>query len=225
LFNVGDNLPIKTGVIYDQNGKPVPDGTVVKFIFTLGDEKSIVQQVETVSTAGVARTSFRIQNPGLLEVRVSSESAITSQILRLDISGSGGAQVTAIAPTPIPSETVEPTPTNLPTIIPEPTLTPGEIRARSFGGWLAGLLVLVGLVITAYQVGFKKISVRWGVRFALLTAMVGSFGLVVYGLTPVGKPFPEIWSALIFTLTGSMIGWLSGYVWYQYPKWMLEKTE
>ncbi|HEX7557405.1 MAG TPA: glycoside hydrolase family 3 N-terminal domain-containing protein, partial [Leptolinea sp.] len=91
LFNVGDNLPIKTGVILDQNHKSVPDGTVTKFIFTLGDEKSIIQQVETVTTGGIARTAFRIQSAGLLEVRVISEPANTSQILRLDVSGSGGA--------------------------------------------------------------------------------------------------------------------------------------
>lgn len=222
LFNVGDNLPIKAGAILDQNGKQVPDGTVARFIFTLGDEKSIVQQVETVTTKGIARTGFRIQNPGLLEVRVTSEQAITSQILRLDVSGSGGAQVTAIAPTPIPSETVEPTPTTPPTITPEPTLSPGEIRARSFGGWLAGLMVLIGLIIAAYQLGSRRISIRWGVRFALLTAMTGSFGLVIYGLTPVGKPFPEIWSALLFSVIGSLLGLVAGWIWYQYPKWLSE---
>lgn len=225
LFSVGDNLPIKAGVILDQNGKPVPDGTSVKFIFTLGDERSIIQQVETVTTAGIARTAFRIQNPGLLEVRVTSESAITSQILRLDVSGSGGAQITAIAPTPIPSGTVEPSPTIPTTITPVPTLSPAEIRTRSFGGWLAGLMVLIGLVLAAYQIGFRRISVRWGVRFALLTALVGSFGLVIYGLTPIGKPFPEIWSALIFSVSGGLIGCFAGWIWYMYPKWLSEKPE
>jgi beta-N-acetylhexosaminidase len=225
LFNVGDNLPIKAGVILDQNGKPVPDGTVVKFIYTLGDEKSIIQQVETETSGGIARTAFRIQNPGLLEVRVTSESAITSQILRLDVSGTGGAQVTAIAPTPIPSETVEPSPTIPPSITPEPTLSPSEIRTRSFGGWLAGLMVLIGLVLAAYQLGSRRISVRWGVRFALLTALMGSFGLVIYGLTPIGKPFPEIWNALIFSVSGGLSGSFAGWVWYQYPKWMSEKPE
>ena len=225
LFNIGDNLPIKAGVIVDQNGKAVPDGTVCKFIFTLGDENRIIQQVETVTTGGIARTAFRIQNPGLIEVRVISEPAITSQILRLDVPGSGGAQITAIAPTSMPSETVEPSPTILPTITPEPVMSPAEIRTRSFGGWLAGLMVLIGFIIAAYQIGFRRISVRWGVRFALLTALAGSFGLVVYGLTPVGKPFPEIWSALLFCVAGSLIGWLAGWIWFQYPKWMAEKPE
>jgi len=225
LFNVGDNLPIKTGVILDQNGKPVPDGTVCKFIFTLGNERSIIQQAETVTTGGVARTAFRIQNPGLLEVRVTSELAVTSQILRLDVPGSGGAQVTAIAPTPVPSETVEPSPTIPPIITPESAMSPAEIRTRSFGGWLAGLMVLIGLIIAAYQLGFRRISVRWGVRFALLTALAGSFGLVIYGLTPVGKPFPEIWSALLFSVAGSLIGWFAGWIWFLYPKWMAEKPE
>jgi beta-N-acetylhexosaminidase len=60
LFNVGDNLPLKAGIILDQNQNPVPDGTVAKFIFTLGDEKSIIQQVETVTSGGYLSVS-RIQ--------------------------------------------------------------------------------------------------------------------------------------------------------------------
>lgn len=225
LFNVGDNLPLKTGVIIDRNGKPVPDGTQATFIFTLGDEKKIIQQEEVETIGGIARTTFRIQDPGLLDIRVRSGSAISSQILRLDVSGSGGAQITAIAPTPIPTETVEPTPTVSPTPQIEPTITSGEIRAHSFGGWLAGLMLLVGLVIAAYQLVKRMISVRWGVRYSLVTALVGSLGLVVYGLSPIGNPFPDIWSALLFTFAGCVIGCLCAWIWFMYPKWMEVKPD
>jgi beta-N-acetylhexosaminidase len=227
LFNVGDNLPLKAGIIQDINHNPVPDGTVAKFIFTLGNENSIIQQVETVTKGGYARTSFRIQNSGLLEVRVISEPALTSQILRLDVSGSGGAQVTAIAPTLIPTNTVVPEPTVNPTLtpIPIPSVSVNEIRARSFGGWLAGLMVLIGLIVMFYQIGAHRISVRWGVRLALLTALAGSFGLVIYGLTPIGKPLPEIWNALIFGGAGGLIGGGLGWIWYSYPRWLAGKTD
>jgi beta-N-acetylhexosaminidase len=225
LFKVGDNLPLKTGIIQDQNHNPVPDGTVAKFIFTLGDVNSIIQQVETTTTGGIARTSFRIQNPGLMEVKVISEPALTSQILQLDVSGTEGAQVTAIAPTPQPTQTKEPEPTSVPVPTIVATTTPGEIRARSFGGWLAGLMVLAGLIILFYQVGAHRISVRWGVRFALLTSLMGSFGLVIYGLTPIGQPFPEIWNAIIFSGAGGVVGCITAWIWYSYPRWFIEKTE
>jgi hypothetical protein len=39
-FRIGDIIPIRTGVILDHNGNPVPDGTPVSFIFTLSGELS-----------------------------------------------------------------------------------------------------------------------------------------------------------------------------------------
>lgn len=225
LFNVGDNLPLKAGIIVDTNNNPVPDGTVVRFVFTLGDEKGIVQQVETTTKGGYARTTFRIPNSGLLEIHVVSEPALTSQILRLDVSGNGGAQVTAIAPTLGPTDTPEPEPTHQVT----PTMAAGgllaESRARSFGGWLAGLIVLIGMIFSSYEIASHKISVRWGVRFALLTALIGSFGLVIYGLTPIGKPLPEIWNALVFSGVGCLVGSVCAWVWYMYPRWLSGKPD
>jgi beta-N-acetylhexosaminidase len=225
LFNVGDNLPLKAGIIVDQNGNPVPDGTVARFIFTLGDEKSIVQQVETTTSGGYAHTVFRIPNSGLLEIRVISEPALTSQILRLDVSGNGGAQVTAIAPTPEPTRTEEPEPTHLPTPTTAAAGLITEARVRSFGGWLAGLIVLMGMIFGFYEIASHKISVRWGVRFALMTALMGSFGLVIYGLTPIGKPLPEIWNALVFSGTGCLTGGACAWIWYTYPRWLSGKPD
>lgn len=225
LFNVGDNLPLMAGIIVDQNNNPVPDGTVARFIFTLGDETSIVQQVETTTKGGYARTSFRIPNSGLLEVRVISEPALTSQIIRLDVPGSGGAQVTAIAPTPEPTLTMspEPTPQITPTVVDAGFFT--ETRTRSLGGWLGGLIVLLGSILGFYEIASHKISVRWGVRFSLLTALLGSFGLVVYGLTPIGQPFPEIWSALMFSGAGCLTGGAFAWIWYKYPHWIAGKND
>lgn len=225
LFNVGDNLPLRAGIILDQNQNPVPDGTVAKFIFTLGDEKSIIQQVETVTSGGYARTSFRIQNPGLMEIKVICEPALTSQILRLDVSDSGGAQVTAIAPTPNPTSTAQPEPTIQPTPVIEPTPSVVETRVRSFGVWLAGLVVLIGLIILFYQLASRRISVRWGVRIALLTALCGSSGLVIFGLTPSGLFKSDIWTSILFAGVGGLIGSIAGWVWCYYPRWISGKTE
>jgi uncharacterized membrane protein HdeD (DUF308 family) len=87
------------------------------------------------------------------------------------------------------------------------------------------LIVLIGMIFCFYEIASHKISVRWGVRFALLTALIGSFGLVIYGLTPIGKPLPEIWNALVFSGVGCLTGGLCAWVWYMYPRWMSGKTD
>jgi beta-N-acetylhexosaminidase len=85
-FRVQDILPLRTGVIYDHNHNVVPDGTPVRFTFTTGGESGTVQHVDTVTEEGIARTTFRIHSPGLLEIRVSSEPAQVSEMLRMDVS-------------------------------------------------------------------------------------------------------------------------------------------
>ncbi|HPN50175.1 MAG TPA: glycoside hydrolase family 3 N-terminal domain-containing protein, partial [Anaerolineaceae bacterium] len=114
-FKVGDNVPLKTGPIYDHNHNTVPDGTVVRFIFTTGGDTSISQQVEAVTTQGMARINYRIEKAGLLDIRVISEPARLSDQLRLDIGGDGSV-ITIVPNTPEPTLTPTPEPT--------PTLTP-----------------------------------------------------------------------------------------------------
>jgi hypothetical protein len=57
----------------------------VRFLFTLVEKAGPAQQIETVTTNGVARATYPIQSHGLLEIRVVSDPATVSQILRLDI--------------------------------------------------------------------------------------------------------------------------------------------
>jgi hypothetical protein len=160
-----------------------------------------------------------------MEVKVICEPALTSQILRLDVSGSGGAQVTAIAPTPIPTNTAQLEPTVQPTPVIVPTPSVVETRVRSFGVWLAGLMVLIGLVILFYQVGARRVSVRWGVRMALLTALFGSLGLVIFGLTPSGLAIPDIWNSILFAGVGGLFGNAISWAWCYYPRWISGKPE
>jgi beta-N-acetylhexosaminidase len=73
LFQIGDTIAIRAGAIKDHNGHPVPDGTVVQFSMVLtGEGGGILQQVESVTTQGVARASFGLDRPGLLEIHASA---------------------------------------------------------------------------------------------------------------------------------------------------------
>ena len=102
-FKLGDSLPIKTGVIVDQNNNPVPDGTVVKFMLSEQGENLTIQQIESTTEYGVARASFILQVPGRQEIRAITEPALNSQILQIDITEGTDAIISAISPTPIPT--------------------------------------------------------------------------------------------------------------------------
>lgn len=103
VYKLGDNLPVRTGIILDHNGHPVPDGTVVKFILNQQGENVTVQQIETTTINGIARASIKLQSAGMHEIRVTSEPAINSQILVLNISPEEGALISSITPTPVPT--------------------------------------------------------------------------------------------------------------------------
>ncbi len=104
-YQLGDNLPIKTSVILDQNFHPVPDGTVVKFMLSEQGENFTIQQIESTTKQGVARASFKLQVSGRQEIRASAEPAMNSQILIIDISEGTDAIISAITPTPAPTLT------------------------------------------------------------------------------------------------------------------------
>lgn len=218
-FKIGDTLPLITGVIYDQNLHPVPDGTVVKFIFTSGGESGTVQQVETVTTQGVARSSFRIQNPGLLEIRVVSDPATASDILRLDVPADEAVAVTAIAPTPIITETPTPTATHVtPTITPTPTPVVEKPERAAEVDWLFCMMLAWLDCYLVYLIGRKKISVRWGVRWGLTTLLGGVFAYLytISGLLGSGALINSIGlgGKLLGVLMGNLLGWGSGWWWW-----------
>jgi hypothetical protein len=98
IINAGDNINIQTGVIRDHNGNPVPDGTVARFIIDSQSTSGLVEQVEAQTEAGVARTNYRIPESGTIELSVIADPATVSQILRIEITGTGG-KVTSINPT------------------------------------------------------------------------------------------------------------------------------
>jgi beta-N-acetylhexosaminidase len=104
-FNLGDSLPIRTGVIVDHNNNPVPDGTVVKFMLSEQGENLTIQQIESTTKQGVAKASFKLQVSGRQEIRAITEPALNSQILIIDITEGTEAIISAITPTPIPTVT------------------------------------------------------------------------------------------------------------------------
>lgn len=215
-MRIGDTISIRTGEIYDHNGNVVPDRTVVQFFITLsGEGGGLIQQQDSQTVRGVATISYRLEKPGLLEIRAVSEPASLSQVLQLDVKEGEPFVVTVILPTSLPTETFTPVPvTPMPSR--ESDFVDNEGHPR-FGGWLLTLFVLGGGALLAYWVGGQTGSPRWRVRWGLC-ALVG--GLLAYNfmaLDPPGVAAMLIASgggALVgFTILGEALGAVAAWLW------------
>jgi beta-N-acetylhexosaminidase len=220
LFSEGNIISVRTGPIVDNNGNPVPDGTVVTFTETV--EGRLYQQSQAETLKGVAATSFRLDKAGLVEIRAASEPASTSVVLQIDVTPGQAAAVTVIAPTPI--ATIENTPA------PEPTATeakngPMPFTADGFPlfpSWMLamGLLAVSG-VLTFFsfsQIRSTQIALRW-------TICVILGGLAAYNYAALGFPGSKSWvelngfpAILIMILVGIGLGLLSAWFWEFYNK-------
>ncbi len=218
IFSIGDTIPLKTGVIYDTNGNPVPDGTVARFIFSIQGENGSTQQIEETTTVeGIARGTFDITGEGALEIRVVSEPATTSQLLTLNIIGGAGAAITPINPTLAVTETPQPTETPSPSPTPEPTQDDVKSSAPRAGDWLLSFLLIWGSAAGIAKFGQRRVNLRWGVRWGLL-AVVG--GMLAYLYLATGWFEAINWFAatgtvgiLLACAVGILVGWGAGWLW------------
>lgn len=217
IFKVGDILQLRTGVIYDWNQNPVPDGTPVKFTFTvISPENPAQTQMDVTTVDGVARTSYRIERSGVLEIAASSVQGVGSNLIRLD-TVSGG--VTVVAPTSVPTQTPTPTPTNTPTptMTVTMTATPVALVTVQVSDWLYGLVLILGSAVAIALLSLRQAIARWGVRWALCGAIGGLLGYnyLAFGL-PGSQPVLRdkgIMGVLLVTLGGVVLGWVMGLIW------------
>lgn len=216
-FNIGDTIPLRTGVIRDHNQNPVPDGTTVHFILIRNGDATTVQQIDASTLQGVARAAFRIERDGLMEIRVTSGEAQASEILRLSILQGVSAGVTALAPPPTPTETLSPSPTPTQTTTPSVTPTALLVTRPHFDDWLLAMFMIALSVVGIYFIGVWWGSMRWGVRWALC-AVIG--GLAAYSYMAIGLPGSTGWigdsgrgGIMGMTFLGVLLGWAAGVGW------------
>jgi len=182
LLGLGDTINVRTGVILDHNQHVVPDGTVVRFTMLLsGEGGGIIQQVDQVTTRGVARASFALEKPGLIEIRASSEPATLSNVIQLDVNSSQPVAVTVISL--MPTETVEPTPIP-PTPVEEDEFVTLEGYPR-FTGWILAIMFVGLSALLSYWVGSQLQSQPWGWRWGICVLLGGLIG---YNYATLGLP-------------------------------------
>ncbi|MFN2121541.1 MAG: hypothetical protein ACK2T0_14230, partial [Anaerolineales bacterium] len=217
LFRIGDTIGIRTGMIKDHNGEPVPDGTVVEFSMNLtGEGGGILQQAQTTTSQGVARVSFGLDKPGLLQIKATSEPALVSDVLQLDVSSVGApAAVTVI----VPPLTPEAAPRVEPTAVPVENEFISPAGTMRFSAWLLTVLLLAVGAVLAGLAGNQSAGPSWAVRWGLL-AMAG--GLLPYNYIALGLPGSTSYAAdngiggvLILAALGVLAGWGIGWLWWR----------
>lgn len=202
----GDSLTIRTGVIVDRNGNPVPDNTLVSFNRMYPFEGLELAPITVSTFGGVAETTVIVDREGTLEITAGSGDAtrsgkiiIEGSFITVETPTATATSVPTDTPTPTatPTATASATPTATasatPTSTPEPTPVPEpQPAALSSADLFLSLLMLIGVGVVVFTVSARgPLEIRlWPV---LLAAAVGLIGYVLYG---------------IFAVQLAEIGWL-----------------
>jgi beta-N-acetylhexosaminidase len=216
LFRIGDTIAVRTGVILDHNGYPVPDGTVVQFSMMLtGEGGGILKQVESITNQGVARATFGLDKPGLLEIKVTSEPAVVSEVLQLDVSQSGAVAVTVV--TPELTQSIQPTPqTPVVEVVTSNEYISSEGYPR-FSTWVIAMLFIAFGMVVGFSVGVRVASPRVAFRWALGIAIGGlvAYNYLAFGLfgIPLWLMVSGLPGVVIFLFAGQLLGFTAGWVW------------
>lgn len=227
-LKIGAELKLRTGVIVDHNGHPVPDDTPIQFIFTYPQE-GLDHSIPAITRGGVAETVYTLYRMGQLNISIQADPAPRTVCLQITIQE--GEPAIIWTPTPLPT----PVPTSTPTPTPEPepeveetstpTSGPGEedVPAADDGpGALDLALALLGVLIVSgmgyYTVRLNNGPVSRALRVALWCVIGGLALYLAYALRVPGATWLReqsgVWAAGWVTLFGSVvplvIAWLAG---------------
>lgn len=218
---LNDVVTLRTGVIIDRNGRPVPDGTPVKFYVTYFTEGLTVPLAEATTVDGAATASLRLDRVGTLEVSVASEPALTSFRLQFNVAESPSAP-TVITPTPGPTDTPPPTHAPENTATPEVTATPTppgpEPPPPPTGVDLLMTIITLGIMAgMAWRVTNSRVeAVSDGVKLFLIIAIGALIGYNYYALKLPGAAAMSIlgfWAVPFMVWVGGLIGFGAGWWW------------
>ena len=135
---------------------------------------------------GVASASFTMDRSGILEIRASSDPAMTSMVLQINTT-SEGVSITALAPTPINTEVVQ-----TPEITATPSLSSNPLMDGhpGMGGWMLMAFLVAGMGVVLYFMVGRILSVNWGFRFAFVS---GLGGILAYSYLAFNLPGGNDW--------------------------------
>jgi len=207
---VGDTIQLRTSIIRDHNGHPVPDGTGVSFSIFFLQEGLTSAPVITRTMNGVAESNFTLNRAGEIEITASSDPAFLSDKLQIIVGKT--FTITVVPPPPTPSHTPLPLPTPTPTVQPTPTTQPTATPTFPTANpvqWNDFLMMLFCLGIVAgvgYWLGAQPIQ---GARMALSGVVGALVGYNLYALHLL--PFGVTW---VWTWLGAGAGLFVGWYWF-----------
>lgn len=192
-------LQVRTNLIVDRNGNPVPDGTQVQFMARDADSGQLVLTEIHTTAGGVAEAQFTIALPMRLALTVRSGDTAEGPPLLFDALSPPTPTPLPPTRTPVPTwtpswptDTPVPTVTTTPSLSPMPTgtpiLPPLDARPARRGGWAGRLTDLWGVCLVwglVWGLGQRWRGRRWSlsrrVRLALLSWIGAWGGYLVYG--------------------------------------------
>lgn len=231
LYKAGDTIPIKAGVIVDNNGNPVPDGTLVRFIIDTRSTSGSVEQLEARTVDGFARVMYVIPSIGSLQLSVTADPAFASSILRLDITDLGGV-VTSFEPTAVVEQASDNTPTEIPpTPIPENNAERLHKEGKvAFSDWFIANLLIIAACVFYSRVTRSHASAR---SDFLMVVFLGAGGYLAYLLVALGvfSTGEQVMKSgtiyvLIVVAAGLLMGFICGmvYRWWEKRKLSLAQN-
>ena len=225
-IQVGSQIGLETGIILDQKGHPVPDGTPVEFNLRYPTESlALAPKIET-TVGGKARTVVPLDRPGELWITVQAGGAKNSTRIELRVGGDAPGSIATVVPTPTASPTPEPTitpsPTATSTAIPLPTGTPEPLSAGlpsapkprvalpAFLAALVGVLLACGAVFAVSKRGPERASDTQALASAMWAGVAAWVGYLLYavGWLPGSTAMQTkgwVWAAGAVTLAGGLL--------------------
>jgi beta-N-acetylhexosaminidase len=218
-YKIGDTVNLVTGIIYDHNHNVVPDDTDVQFNILINGDNSSSQQIKVGTTQGFASLTYHIDKSGLIQFSVTSDPAVQSIVVSVNVPGGLTPGVTVVAPTQEASNT--PTATLVPTFTITPTLPVLPLRTGKpdFGEWFLVMVLLSAVGGLSFTFGLKILkSLQWGVRSGLCVLLGG---LLSYLYLSVGLPGGTDWvqksstgGIIGITFIGLLLGWIGSLTWW-----------
>ncbi len=223
---LNDLITLRTSVIVDRNGHPVPDGTPVVFWKNYLDEGLKGPFATTTTIDGVASAELRLDREGQIEVSVTAEPATLEQFkLRFDVQANVDTVPEVLTSTPGPTDTAAPTtePTITPTLdfTPTPTPTPPAPQPPVTAVDLFMTVVTLGIMgAVAWRVTNSRVeAVSDGIKLFLLIA-IGAF--VAYNYYALKGPGYEALKTLGFWAVPLMV-WIGGAIGFGVGWWLLRR--
>jgi len=196
---IGDRFIIRTGLIIDYNGNPVPDDTIVSFKQTYPAEGLALAPIFVPTVNGVAETVISVKREGVLQITAESGPAKQSDTVSIEgsmiiiitptptetptptVTATPTATGTHI-PTPTPTDTATPTPSPMPTSLPPPLPPPQALVPVDLIYSLLVLTIFGGLIFFSAANKFFYLDLETRLWLVLMSFAAGLVGYVLYGI-------------------------------------------